>query len=66
MARLVREFERTKESDDQIHHEEYPKFQSDVNCLTDAFEQLDNPSLEEIGEPLDLDQSIIMYAERDC
>lgn len=29
MARLVREFEGMKESDEQKHHEQYPKFQQD-------------------------------------
>lgn len=64
MARLVREFEGTKESDERMHHEQYPKFQSDyksdVIALVDAFEQLGNLFLEYSGELLDLDQPIFM------
>ena len=47
-----------------MHHEQYPKFQSDyksdVIALVDAFEQLGNPFLEDSGELLNLDQSIFM------
>ena len=47
-----------------MHHEQYPKLQSDyksdVIALVDAFEQLGNPFLEDSGELLDLDQSIFM------
>ena len=50
-----------------MHHEQYPKFQSDfkanVNSLVDAFEQLGNPFLEDSGEMLDLDQSLIIPFE---
>ena len=64
MARLVREFEGNDEAGELMHHEQYPKFQSDfktvVNSLDDAFEQLGNPFLEENGALLDLDQSDIM------
>ena len=67
MARLVREFEGAKEPDEKMHHEQYPKFQEDfqanVNSLVDAFEQLGNPFLEESGELIDLDQSLIMPPE---
>ena len=68
MARLVREFEGTEEAEDQtMHHEQYLKFQidfqSDVVSLVDAFEQLGNPFLEDTGDLIDLDQSIIMPFE---
>ena len=47
-----------------MHHEQYNKFQSDfksdVIALMDAFEQLGNPFLEDSGEMLDLDQSLVM------
>ena len=47
-----------------MHHEQYPKFQSnyksDVIALVAAFEQLGNPFLEDSGKLLDLDQSIFM------
>ena len=67
MARLVREFEGSKEADDQMHHEQYQKFQldfqSDVLSLVDAFEQLGSPFLEDSCDLIDLDQSIIMPLE---
>ena len=67
MARLVREFEGSNEAYDQMHHEQYQKFQhdfhSDVNSLVDAFEQLGNPFQEDSGDLIDLDQSIIMPME---
>ena len=68
MARLVREFEGTEEAEDQtMHHEQYLKFQidfqSDVVSLVDAIEQLGNPFLEDTGDLIDLDQSIIMPFE---
>ena len=67
MARLVREFEGTQKADEKMHHEQYPKFQTDfkadVASLVDAFEQLGNPFLEDSGQMLDLDQSIIMPPE---
>ena len=67
MAQLVKEFERNDEADEQMHHEQYPKFQSDfktdVNSLVDAFEQLGNQFLEDSGELHDLDQSVIMPTE---
>ena len=63
MVRLVRDFEGTKESEERMHHEQYPKcqsdYKSDVHALVAAFEQLENPFLDS-GELLDLDQSIIM------
>ena len=44
LARPVREFEGTVKSDYRMHHEQYPKFQSDyksdVIALVVAFEQL--------------------------
>ena len=47
-----------------MHHEQYPKFQSDyhsdVIALLYEFEQLKNHFLEDSGELLDLDQSIFM------
>ena len=47
-----------------MHHEHYPKFQSDyksdVIALVDAFEQLGNSFFEDSDELLDLDQSIFM------
>ena len=61
---LVRMFEKTNESDERMHHEQYSKFQSDfksdVIALVDAFEQLGNPFLEDSGEMLDLHQSLVM------
>jgi len=66
MARLVREYEGIKELEERMHHEQYAKFQSDyksdvhVHAMVDAFEQLGNPFLEDSGELLDLDQSVIM------
>lgn len=33
MARLVREFEGTKELDERRHHEQYPKFQADYKVI---------------------------------
>ena len=67
MARLVREFEGSKEADDQTHHEQYQKFQldfqSDVLSLVDAFEQLGSPFLDDSCDLIDLDQSIIMPLE---
>ena len=51
-ACLVKEFEGTDESDERMHHEQYPKFQSDyksdIIALVDAFEQLGNPFLERL------------------
>ena len=51
LFRLVIEFEGTDESDERMHHEQYPKFQSDYHCdviaLVDEFEQLENPFLED-------------------
>ena len=67
MARLVRQFEGTKEPEEKMHHEQYSKFQmdfkADVSFLVDAFDQLDNPFLEESGDLIDLDQSLIMPLE---
>ena len=64
MARLVRDFEGTKEFDEYMYHEQYGKFQSyfksDVIALLDSFEHLGNPFLEDSGEMLDLDQSLVM------
>ena len=49
MARLVRQFEGTKEPEEKMHHEQYSKFQldfkADVSSLVDAFDQLGNPFL---------------------
>lgn len=36
MARLVREFEGTKQSEEQRHHEQYPKFQADFKVIMDT------------------------------
>ena len=50
-----------------MHHEQYSKFQldfkADVSSLVDAFDQLGNPFLEESGDLIDLDQSLIMPPE---
>ena len=32
MARLVREFEGTQKADEKMHHEQYPKFQTDLKA----------------------------------
>ena len=67
MARLVREFEGTDESDERMLHEQYSKFQSDyksgVIALVNAFEQLGNPFFEDSGRLLDLHQSILMPSD---
>ncbi|KAL7395746.1 hypothetical protein ABVT39_022389 [Epinephelus coioides] len=64
LARLVREFKGSKESDEQRHHQQYPKFQddykTDVLALVDAFEDMGNPFMEDSGDLLDLDESIVM------
>ena len=63
LARLVRKYEGTYESDKWMHHEHYPKYSdylSDVIALVDAFEQLGNPFLKDKGELLDLDKSMLM------
>ena len=67
LARLVREFEGTDKSDERMHRERYPNFQSDyksdVIALLDAFEQLGSPFLEHSDDLLDLDQSIFMPSD---
>ena len=49
----------TDASDGRMHHEQYPKFQSDyksdVIASVDAFEQLGNRFFEDSGEKLNLD-----------
>ena len=63
LAHLVREFEGTDNSDEHVHHEQYPKLQSDyksdVIALVGAFEYLGNPFWETSRKPLDLDQLIV-------
>ena len=44
-------------------HNSQANFQSDVLALTEAFEELGNPFLEDSGDLIDLDQSIIMPQE---
>ena len=67
MARLVCQFKGTKEPEEKMHHEQYSKFQldfkADVSSLVDAFDQLGNPFLEESGDFIALDQSLIMPPE---
>ena len=67
MARLVQELEGEQLSESLKHHEQFPQFQanfkSDVLAMIEAFEELGNPFLEDSGDLLDLDQSIIMPQE---
>jgi hypothetical protein len=67
LSRLMEEFEQPTPSSDVRHHEQYAKFQStfqtDVQALVEAFVDLGNPFLEESGQLIELDGSVIMPVE---
>ena len=67
LSRLIQEFEQPTLSNDTRHHEQYSQFQitfrADVKELVDAFCNLGNPFLEDSGQLVELDGSVIMPAE---
>ena len=63
LDRLAREYEGTDKSDERVHPEQYPLFQSDhksgVIVLVGAFEKIENAFWEYSRELLDLNQLIV-------
>ena len=67
LSRLTQEFEQSTQSTDERHHKQYAKFQctfkSDVQAMVETFVELGNPFLEDSGQLIELDGSIIMPDE---
>ena len=59
VCQLVKEYDATSKSDDIRHHEDFPstqkRFFNEVKALTDSFNELGNPFMDESGELLALD-----------
>ena len=67
LSRLTQEFEQPTLNTNERHHEQYAKFQStfktDVQALVEALVDLGNPFLEDSGQLIELDGSVIMPDE---
>lgn len=66
-SRMIQEFESCSHEEDHSHHEQYrefqEKFKTNVTALVQVIEEMGNPFLEDTGNLIQMDSSIVMPHE---